>query len=166
MHRDAILGVGRRAFTRRPAVGWWLYRAIQPFKKWWVMWSTTQKCSFFTRIWGLDDAMARFSHVVRYKNERFFRCQPGHGIYQALEEVELVRPCFDFAQESDDWKMANRNGSLDFQLSHQNNLVLPKICILLQISVAYQTPSKVPPELADEDVRLLPMREPLFFRCW
>ncbi|OLP98958.1 Protein CfxQ [Symbiodinium microadriaticum] len=27
-----------------------------------------------------------------YKGERYFRCQPGHGIYQAVEEVELVPP--------------------------------------------------------------------------
>ena len=65
------------------------------------------------------------TNIVRYKNERFFRCQPGHGIYQALEEVELVpwlkihgvclAFCFVFAEESDDWKMVNSNGPLDFK---------------------------------------------------
>lgn len=54
----------------------------------------------------LDEKRSTSDCDGMYKNERFFRCQPGHGIYQALEEVELV-----------------------------------------------------PPELADEDVRLLPMSE-------
>jgi len=54
----------------------------------------------------LDEKRSTSDCDGMYKNERFFRCQPGHGIYQALEEVELV-----------------------------------------------------PPELADEDVRMLPMSE-------
>eukprot|EP00440_Ansanella_granifera_P038484 gb/GFBE01041760.1/.p1 GENE.gb/GFBE01041760.1/~~gb/GFBE01041760.1/.p1 ORF type:complete len:831 (+),score=169.35 gb/GFBE01041760.1/:1-2493(+) len=40
----------------------------------------------------LDDKRSSTDCDGMYKNERYFRCQPGHGIYQAMDEVELVPP--------------------------------------------------------------------------
>eukprot|EP00930_Biecheleria_cincta_P022270 TRINITY_DN16279_c0_g1_i2.p1 TRINITY_DN16279_c0_g1~~TRINITY_DN16279_c0_g1_i2.p1 ORF type:complete len:839 (+),score=233.83 TRINITY_DN16279_c0_g1_i2:75-2591(+) len=40
----------------------------------------------------LDDKRSSSDCDGLYKGERFFRCTPGYGIYQALEEVELVPP--------------------------------------------------------------------------
>ncbi|CAJ1402291.1 unnamed protein product [Effrenium voratum] len=40
----------------------------------------------------LDEKRSTSDCDGMYKNERYFRCQPGLGIYQALEEVELVPP--------------------------------------------------------------------------
>lgn len=45
----------------------------------------------------LDEKRSSSDCDGSYKGERFFRCQPGHGIYQAFDEVELVPP--DLADE-------------------------------------------------------------------